>query len=193
MKPKIKKTLIIVLSVILAAVIAYGAAAAVTLASEYEGEGGFAAFSDVASRLFSDPISLTFKKTAYKVFGAVADKSVSKGYDGFLFPTKTDGFDYAADIAGKAHYDIDTKKRFLSSLAVRQNAFALDGCELYVFVIPNSQTVLRDKLRTKNKDGTTAAEDLETYLRETVLTTFICLPTRFRIKNTKRTTIRKTP
>ena len=166
MKPKIKKAVITGLAAMLAVIIAYGVAATVTLASEYEGEGGFAAFSDVASRLFSDPLSLTFKKTVYKLFGVVTDKNVSKGYGGYLFPTKTDDFDYAADIAGKAHYDGETKQRFLYSLTARQNALARDGCGFYVFVIPNSQTVLRDKLKAKNKDGVTAAQDLETYLHE---------------------------
>lgn len=172
---KAKKTVITVLSVILAVVLAYSAAAVVTLSSEYEGEPGFGAFSYALNRLFAGSVTSTFKKTAFNLFGAVLDKNVAKGGDGYLFPVKTDGFDYAADIAGKAHYDAETKKKFLDSLNIRRAALETDGCELYVFVIPNSQTVLRDKLKTKDKNGVTAAEDLEKYLRENGFDNFYLL------------------
>ena len=164
---KAKKAVIIILSVILAITLAYGTVAMITLTSEYDGGGGgFGAFTDSLARLFTDPFSLTFKKTAYKLFGAVLEKGVAAGYDGYLFPTKTDDFDYVSDIAGKMRYDSETKEKFLSSLETRRDALALDGCEFFVYVIPNSQTVLRDKLKSNNKDGVTAAQDLEAYLRE---------------------------
>ena len=141
MRVKAKKIIIIALAVILSAALVYGTAATVTLASEYEGDGGFAAFTDSFCRLFTDPFALTFKKTAYKLFGAVLDKSVVAGYDGYLFPAKTEDFDYTADISGDVRYDTEAKSAFLYSLKTRRDALALDGCELYVFVIPNSQTV----------------------------------------------------
>ncbi len=169
------KIIIIALAVILSAALVYSAAATVTLYSEYEGDGGFAAFTDSLCRLFTDPFALTFKKTAYKLFGAVLEKSVSAGYDGYLFPTKTDGFDYTADIAGKMRYDDEEKQKFLYSLETRREALMLDGCELYVFVIPNSQTVLRDKLKVKDKNGVTAAKDLEEYLRSNGFDNFYLL------------------
>ncbi|MBQ7698905.1 MAG: hypothetical protein IJT49_01015 [Clostridia bacterium] len=163
---KTKKAAIIIFAVVLSVALAYTVAATVTLASEYEGEGVFAAASDAAARLFTDPFMLTFKKTAYKLFGAVMEEGITAGRDGYLFPTKTADFDYAADISGQAHYDEETKSKFLYYLFERRDALALDNCELYVFVIPNSQTVLRDKLKTKDKNGVTAAEDLEAYLHK---------------------------
>lgn len=162
MKAKARKVILIVLSVILSAALTYGAAAAATLSAEYEGGGS--AVTDAFARLFADPFPLTFKKTVYNLFGVALDKNVTAGKDGYLFPTKTDEFDYTADIAGAAHYSDDIKSRFLYSLQTRRDALALDGCELYVFVIPNSQTVLQNKLKTINKNGTTAAKDLEKYL-----------------------------
>lgn len=161
---KAKKAIVIILSVILAVFLAYSTAATVTLCSEDE-DGGFAAFSDALVRLYSDPFVLTAKKTLYRLFGVVADKNVKAGSDGYLFPVYGDGFDYASDINGQMRYDEDTKARFLYSLKARQKAYQNDGCELYVYVIPNSQTVLKDKLKTKS-DEKTAAEDLEAFLHE---------------------------
>lgn len=172
---KARRTAVIIFAVILAAVLSYTAAATVTLSSEYEGDGGFMSFSYAFSRFFTDPAASTFNKTVYKLFGVLLDKNVSKGYDGYLFPVKTDGFDYAADIAGEAHYTGETKEKFLQSLLARRDALALDGCETYVFVIPNSQTVLRDKLKFKEKDGVTAAQDLEAYLHENGFDNFYLL------------------
>ncbi len=172
---KAKRTAIIIFAVILSVVLSYTAAATVTLSSEYEGDGGFYAFSYAFSHLFTDPAASTFNKTAYKLFGVVLDKNISKGYDGYLFPVKTEGFDYAADIAGEAHYSDGVKAEFLQSLTTRRQALLLDGCETYVFVIPNSQTVLRDKLKTKNKNGVTAAQDLEVYLHDNGFENFYLL------------------
>ncbi|MBQ9358517.1 MAG: hypothetical protein IJT95_03150, partial [Abditibacteriota bacterium] len=39
------------------------------------------------------------------------------------------------------------KAAFLSALEARRDALALDGCGFYVYVVPNSQTVLRDKVK----------------------------------------------
>ena len=172
---KTKKAVIIIFSVILSVAFAYTVAATMTLASEYDGDGGFGAVPDAAARLFTDPFMTTFKKTVYKLFGAIIEEGVTAGSDGYLFPTKTEDFDYSSDISGDAHYDSETKAGFLSSLVSRQNALALDNCELYVFVIPNSQTVLREKLKTKAKNGATAAEDLETYLHENGFENFYML------------------
>ena len=162
MKKGVKRGIIAAVAAAAALLAAYNTAAAVSLSDEYDGDGGFfprASYS--LSHLFTDPVADTFKKTVYHVFGAVAEPGVDAGYDGCLFPSKTEDFDYKADIKGGYRYD---KAAFLSALEARRDALALDGCGFYVYVIPNSQTVLRDKVKGADKTAVTAAKDLEKYL-----------------------------
>ncbi len=178
MKGKLKKPVVITIACVMALSFIYGAFCCAALSAEYDGEGGFTGRAAYAlSHVFSDPAPEVFKKTVYRFFGAVTEPGVASGGDGYLFPTKTDKFDYEADIAGKAHYNADVSDAFYNSITERKEALALDGCELFVFVIPNSQTVLRDKLKTGDKNGVTAAQELEKYLRNRGLDCFYMLDT----------------
>ena len=164
MKNGVKRGLLIAFAVAAALLFAYNAAAAVSLAGEYDGDGGFfARVSYSLSHLFTDSVTDTFKKTAYRTLGVIVEKSVDVGYDGYLFPTKTDKFDYKTDIKGGVRYD---NGAYLSALETRRDALSLDGCALYIYVIPNSQTALRGKVKGADKNVKTAAEELEKYLNE---------------------------
>lgn len=163
---KVKRIMIIAALAVTALLLIYNTAAAFVLSDEYEGDGGFFARASYSlSHLFSDNPSSVFKKTSYKLFGAIPDNSVHAGRDGYLFPASSDSFDYDADAAGRLRYDGETLAAYLSSLEQRRDALLLDGCEFYVYVIPNSQTVLSDKVKGAVGDKT-AAEALEAYLRE---------------------------
>ena len=162
MKKKTLKVLMITAAIAAVLVLAYNIAAAATLYAECDSPDKT---SYVFSHLFSDRISVTMRKTVYRVFGAVSGSGVRSGRDGYLFPTKTDAFDYEADISGKAGFDAQTLEAFYTALCERRDAYALDGCSFLVVVIPNSQTVMTDKLRG-TKPQKTAAEALEEYLYE---------------------------
>ena len=162
---------------VIALILIYNIASAFVLSSEYEGDGGFFARASYSlSHLFTDNPVKTFKKTAYRIFGAVVEKTVAAGVDGYLFPLRSDEFDYASDISGRFKYDGKTLSAYLCSLETRRQALLLDNCELYVYVIPNSQTVLRDKVGGAS-DGQTAAQELENYLRENGFSNFRLLKT----------------
>ncbi len=166
MKKKVKRAVMIAAAAVTALILVYNIASAFVLSYEYEGDGGF--FSRVSyslSRLFTDPPSSTFKKTAYRLFGVTAEGSVFSGSDGYLFPLRDASFDYGADLSGRLRYDGEKLSAYLSSLETRRRALLLDNCELYVYVVPNSQTVLREQAGG-DPSVRTAAEELEAYLHE---------------------------
>ena len=81
MKNGVKRGLLIAFAVAAALLFAYNAAAAVSLAGEYDGDGGFfARVSYSLSHLFTDSVTDTFKKTAYRTLGVIVEKSVDAGY-----------------------------------------------------------------------------------------------------------------
>ena len=175
MKKKTVRRIAVVLAAAALLLIVYNTAAAFAVAPEYDGDGGF--FGKIAfslSQLVQSDPATTFKKTAYRFFGAVFSDKVASGRDGYLFPTTSDDFDYKADIAGRAEPDYEG---YLQSLQTRKEAMAADGCAYYVFVIPNSQTVMRQKLRQPPKDTLTAAQKLEKYLHENGFDEFYLLDT----------------
>ena len=177
MTKKAKRAVLIALTAVTALVLICNIASVIVLAGEYEGDGGFFARASYSlSRLFTDSPASTFRKTAYRLFGVVTEKTVAAGADGYLFPVVSDEFDYAADISGKLRYDDETRAAYLSSLNARRDALLLDDCELYVYVIPNSQTVLKDKVKG-GADGLTAAQELEQYLHNNGFSNFRLLKT----------------
>lgn len=172
MKKKAQKIILIAALAVAFCALLYTAAALFTLSFESGEQNGFVY---AVSHLASDPPGSVFSKIVYKCFGAVTADGVRAGKDGYLFPTKGD-FDYGADLRGELTYDSQTLSEFLSELSRRRDAYAADGCEYRVFVIPNSQTVLTDKLRAK-KTGQSGAEQLEKYLHDNGFDDFYLLDT----------------
>ena len=154
-------------------VLAFNIAVISALSAEYDGPD---AVSYVAYHLFSDPLRVNFRKALYRFTGRVTADGVRSGKDGYLFPTKTENFDYDADIRGKAPYGEETLSAFLYSLRTRADAYSQNGCVYSVFVLPNSQTVMTDKLGAV-KPAETAAQKLEKYLHENGFENFYLLDT----------------
>lgn len=173
MKKRALRIILITAAVAAAVVLAFNIAVISALSSECDDPDKL---SYVAYHLFSDPPGVNFRKALYRLTGKVTARGVRSGKDGYLFPTKTDGFDYDADIRGEAPYDGETLSAFLRTLKTRSDAFAQDGCVYSVFVLPNSQTVMTDRLNT-GKTAETAAQKLEKYLHDNGFANFHLLDT----------------
>ena len=173
MKKGVKRAVVITAAALLFAAVICISAAMSSVSAEYDGDGGFfdrASFC--AAKIISDPPGLTARKTLYRLFGVVAEPSVKAGGDGFLFPVKTEDFDYKADLEGELRYDADL---YLGSLQKRKDAYSADGCDFAVIVIPNSQTVMKERANAKNKEVMTAAEALSAELAKRGFTGFYLL------------------
>ncbi len=164
-KPAVKIT-VIVLAALAAALLAFHFTAVAVISSEYEGEiSGVQAFLRAESELSDYKLSEIFAKIKYKFTGRVSFNGVAGDGDR-LFPTDKEPFDYVADAEGRLDFSAEEKKAILEQLLSRKEAHALDGAEYLVFVVPNSQSVLKDALPFGDPDSVSRAEKLGAYLKE---------------------------
>ena len=178
-KPAVKIT-VTILAAIAVILLAFHITAVAVISSEYDGDGGgFSAFFWAESELGKLKLSEVIVKIKYKFTGKLSYNGVEKGGD-YLFPTKSGDFDYKADAEGRLSFSEEECKAILANLTDRQSAYMLDGAEYYVFVIPNSQSVLKDELPFGEPSAQSRAEKLEEYLKENGFENFRILDTALR-------------
>ena len=172
-KPAVKIT-VTVLAALAAVLLAFHITAVAVIASEYEGEGGFSAFFRAESELGKLKLSEVLVKIKYKFTGKLSYNGVELGGE-YLFPTSGEAFDYKADAEGRLSFSEEESRAILENLTDRRAAYALDRAEYYVFVVPNSQSVLKDELPFGDKNALSRAEKLEAYLKENGFGHFVIL------------------
>lgn len=91
------------------------------------------------------------KRIDYYLFRQIEDCGVLVGRDGYLFPIgadtpETSDYRYLEDYLGIAEYDDNTLAQMEKSIEQRRIAYANQGAEYLLAVIPNSQTVYADCL-----------------------------------------------
>lgn len=106
-----------------------------------EGEDPVSVF-DRAVYQNADRLSL-IQKLQYHLFGIVDHPSVLAGEKNFLFERVDDetGYDYLADYTGNCRFTEAEMERICAELKKRQDTYAARGCEYYLVVLPNAQTV----------------------------------------------------
>ena len=166
MKKTAVKITVMVLAALAAVLLAFHFTAVAVLMSEYDGEiTGVQAFLRAESELTDHKLSELFAKIKFRFTGKVSFNGVAGDGDR-LFPTDKEPFDYVADAEGTLDFSAEEKKAILEQLLSRKEAHALDGAEYYVFVVPNSQSVLKDALPFGDPASVSRAEKLGAYLKE---------------------------
>lgn len=145
MSNKTKKAIISAVAVFASLVIIYFVVAVVCVYKEsYSDNNEFGFFQKIsysAGEAISDntPVSI-FKKAMYHMTGNVSSNGVKSGKEGFLFPVKTDEFDYKKDYKGEYTYSEDELLRISDTLQKISNYYENSDAEYYLYIIPNSQT-----------------------------------------------------
>ena len=163
-KPAVKIT-VTVLAAIAAILLAFHITAVAVISSEYDGEGGFSAFLWAESELGKYKVKEIFTKIKYKFTGKLDFNGVVKSGE-YLFPTDKEPFDYVSDAEGTLAFSEEESRAILDQMLIRREAHALDGAEFYVFVIPNSQTVLKNGFPFGSAGSASRAEKLSEYLKQ---------------------------
>lgn len=145
MSKKIKVSIITALSVILALALTYFILACVFVCkenySQSEGLSSFQKITQSASDVFAGPPSVIWRKVVYNITGTVSAGNVKNGEEDFLFPVKSDSFDYKADFKGEYQYTDEQYGKIAENITVIKEAYEEIGADYYLYVIPNSQTV----------------------------------------------------
>lgn len=90
----------------------------------------------------ADQLSL-IHELQYQLFGIVDHPLVVAGEKDFLFESVDDetGYDYLADYTGNLHFSGAEMDAICTELQKRQKMYAERGCEYYLVILPNAQTV----------------------------------------------------
>ena len=82
-------------------------------------------------------------KLQYRLLGIVNHPTVIAGERGFLFAALDEetGYDYLADYMGHARFSDEEMGMILAELQARQASYAARGCEYYLVILPNAQTI----------------------------------------------------
>lgn len=90
----------------------------------------------------ADQLSL-IQELQYQLFGIVDHPLVVAGEKDFLFESVDDetGYDYLADYTGNLHFSGAEMDAICAELQKRQALYAERGCEYYLVILPNAQTV----------------------------------------------------
>lgn len=170
MKKKTRLAVIIVCAACAAALlfaVCYYAVGYVCVSREVSAAEGdvssYEIFSLSLSRLFKTKPDALYIKVRYLLTGKVDSDGVVSGKNDFLFPSRTDSFDYAADYAGEYGYTQDELSELCGNLITRHDAYAADGIDYYVFIIPNSQSVYGSFTPWGAGSADTRAEQLYAY------------------------------
>ncbi|MBQ3869085.1 MAG: hypothetical protein II777_00930 [Clostridia bacterium] len=164
-KPAVKIT-VIILAAIAAALLAFHITAVAVLMSEYEEEtNGFQSFLRAETELTGLKLPEIFTKIKYRFTGKISYNGVENNGD-LLFPTGDGYFDYKADAEGKLDFSEAERETILDQLRKRKQAHEEDGAEYFVFVIPNSQSVLKNELPFGDPSASSRLLKLNGYLEE---------------------------
>ena len=114
---------------------------------------------------------LTFiHKFQYQLFGIVNHPQVIAGEKGFLFDAfdEETGYDYLADYTGNYQFSEAQMAAILSELQRRKELYAARGCEYYLVILPNAQTVYSEYMPAYygNISADTRLAVLDRYLME---------------------------
>ncbi len=104
---------------------------------------------DMSDLYYKNPFILdTIAFYEYSLFSSVSGDEVICGKDGFLFELKNreNGYDYWLDCLGKLEFNEKEGETIASYIKSETEKYADLGVSYYLVVIPNSQTVYRDKL-----------------------------------------------
>ena len=176
-KPAVKIT-VTVLAAIAAILLALHITAVAVISSEYDGDGGFSAFLWAESELGKYKLKEIFTKIKYKFTGELDFNGVVNSGE-YLFPTDKEPFDYVSDAEGTLSFSEEESRAILDQMLMRREAHALDGAEFYVFVIPNSQTVLKNGPPFGSAGAVSRAEKLSEYLKQNGFEDFYILDEAF--------------
>ena len=171
MTKKAKISIITAVSVVLVIAAAYFILACVFIYrgeySQSDGMNSLQKLTHSASDVISGPPSLIWRKVVYNLTGNVSGKDVKSGENGFLFPVKTDDFDYRSDFLGEYVYTNEQCLKIADSLEKIRAVYENSGADYYLYIIPNSQTVY-DEIAPfgKNISQNTRAGELIGYLSE---------------------------
>lgn len=105
------------------------------------------------------------KRFSYVFNKKIDTEYVVSGEGGFLFPVKTDSFDYEGDMKGNMGFSDSELMEISDALAARHTAYEKKGAEYLLVIIPNSQTVY-PSLCPFEKQGQTRLEGLMAYLEK---------------------------
>ena len=115
----------------------------------------------------------------YDLFGKVKHKNVLVGKENFLFEVvrEDNNYNYLRDYLGEYAYDGESLASIYNFLKLRQTAYANQGAEYMVVVIPNAQTVYGEYLPAyiQNAAGKTRLDQLSEYMKTKDDITFIDL------------------
>lgn len=103
----------------------------------------------VSDLYYKNPFILdTIAFYEYSLFSSVSGDEVICGKDEFLFELKNreNGYDYWLDSLGKLAFSEEQGQMIASYIKSETEKYAERGISYYLVVIPNSQTVYRDKL-----------------------------------------------
>ena len=127
--------------------------------------------SAVDRAFYQNAESLTFiHQFQYRLFGIVNHPTVIAGERGFLFDAVDEetGYDYLADYTGHARFTAEEMAAILAELQARQASYAARGCEYYMVILPNAQTIYSEYMPAYygNISDDTRLSVLERYLEE---------------------------
>ncbi len=146
MSKKTRKMVILTVAVIiLLAIVYFSVAIACVYKENYSNDnetGFFQKLSHSAYGAVSEntPASI-FRKTVYNLTGTVSSNGVKNGKNGFLFPVKTDAFDYKKDFNGEYAYSEEELSKIANTLQNVESFYENSGADYHLYIIPNTQTV----------------------------------------------------
>ncbi len=146
MTKKTRKVIISTAAAILFIAIIYISAATVCAYKEnYSNDDETGFFQKLSHSVYggisdNTPASI-FRKTVYNLTGRVSSNDVKNGKNGFLFPVKTDTFDYKKDFNGEYTYSEEELSKIADTLQNVKSFYENNGAEYCLYIIPNTQTV----------------------------------------------------
>ncbi len=171
MSRRVKLPLIISVSVLLVLALTYAVLGFVCIYRESYASGEDLSFGErcsiAAGEMFSEnSAGDIFRKISYMITARASSDGVVYA-DGFLFPIKTESFDYKSDFKGEYAYSEEQCAQIKSILEQRAEKYENAGSEYYLFIIPNSQSVYSEKVPFADfVSDNTRARSLVRYLSE---------------------------